>query len=498
MSDASSERITVAAVVLAGLFARLHRFRQQPVRIDEAITLSYIQTMAPGELVSVLPVVQPHFPTYYLLLDAWLGVFGMSVHAARIPSVIAGVVTLWLVYRVGRHLDGSRTGVVAAAIVALSPFFIRISLLVRMYALFAMLATAGWLAILNATTAPTPRRRRQWQAVSLALAITTMYLHYFGGVVVVSQLAYLGWRQVRTDTTWRKWWPLYAGSAVSGLPAAGWIIARLLGWFNTATPETGSNPRTAIFGLQPPTTLDLAEFTIQTFTGTWIASRVSANFLVVLTVVTVAGIAIHYARQDKSSQRISMATTVTCCWFGVPLLIAVVVSHVIHPVFRPRYVVAAAVAIPLATAGSVVHARPRIRTSMMSVLGVVLVVSMAFQYAYPGYQGWTHAGAYIERTVDDDAELIAVGFFQREAMFQASRLPQPLVDTGRTVQDVRVPPDPNCQCEIVVVVNEKSVFGPADTVAAQDVGLSPNAYEQVSYEQVRRIGVYRFQPVGAR
>jgi mannosyltransferase len=81
----------------------------------------------------------PNFPTYYLFLHYWVVLFGDSEFSLRFPSALSGVLAVLAIYMVGRRLFGYGTGLMAALILAFSPFHIFYSQETRVYALMALL-----------------------------------------------------------------------------------------------------------------------------------------------------------------------------------------------------------------------------------------------------------------------------------------------------------------------------------------------------------------------
>jgi len=84
----------------------------------------------------------------------WLGAVAMKVLgpvplAARLPSALAHVGTVLLVYAAGRMLWGRRAGLLAGAVMAAAPAALVMSHLARMETLLAALTAAMLLAVLK-------------------------------------------------------------------------------------------------------------------------------------------------------------------------------------------------------------------------------------------------------------------------------------------------------------------------------------------------------------
>lgn len=74
-------------------------------------------------------------PVYYLLVHIWMDIFGISDFSARSMSVLFSVLIIVLTYLFARRYFSETTALIAAAIVAIEPFFIAYSHQARNYSL---------------------------------------------------------------------------------------------------------------------------------------------------------------------------------------------------------------------------------------------------------------------------------------------------------------------------------------------------------------------------
>lgn len=83
-----------------------------------------------------------HPPGYYWLLKVWSMGLGTSAWAMRSFSAVAGILLVWVIYRIGRYFDtqaqGGRVALFAALLAAVNPFQIYYSQEARMYLLLAL------------------------------------------------------------------------------------------------------------------------------------------------------------------------------------------------------------------------------------------------------------------------------------------------------------------------------------------------------------------------
>jgi mannosyltransferase len=179
----------VAVAVVAGVLLRL--FTRSELWLDEALTVHLAQ-LPLGELPDALRR-DGAPPLYYVVLHGWMGFFGDGNQAVRLLSAVFSVATLPLIHRAGRRLGGPTVGIAALVLVATSPFAIRYATETRMYALVALLVTAGWLALVNALERPRPLMLVAVGGVAGALLLTHYWSFYLLGTTGLA-LALAAWR----------------------------------------------------------------------------------------------------------------------------------------------------------------------------------------------------------------------------------------------------------------------------------------------------------------
>lgn len=135
-------------IVSAGLFLRLHQIGGEGLWIDEAFSL-WLANRPLSEMVHWVSQVDHHPPLYYALLHGWTAILGDGEAMARSLSTFFGVLTLPLMYLIGRRLAGPRVGLLSALLLALSPFHVRFGQEARMYSLLTLLAAAAMVFFLG-------------------------------------------------------------------------------------------------------------------------------------------------------------------------------------------------------------------------------------------------------------------------------------------------------------------------------------------------------------
>jgi len=161
--------------------------------IDEAIAVG-IASHEPGEIPGLLRQ-DGSPPLYYLLLHAWIGLVGSGEAAARSLSLLFAAVAVPVSWWAGSAVGGRRAGAVAAAIVAVCPFFTYYAQEARMYTLVAVLSVVAAAAFVLAFL----RGRRAHLLTLGAALVLLLYTHTWGVFLAAGlAIAWLGlWRDGR-------------------------------------------------------------------------------------------------------------------------------------------------------------------------------------------------------------------------------------------------------------------------------------------------------------
>lgn len=181
--------LKIIAILALALGVRLLGILSRPIWYDEAFAILFSEkglgamlygTLAPTGAGSA----DIHPLAYYTLLWLWMKVFGESLVAVRFLSIIAGLISVTLVYRIALEmLADLKAAYLSALFAALSPFLIHYSQEIRMYSFLAM-----WL-LLATYAYQRGSKTQDWKwwglfAVSAALAQYTHNLAAFYLIVL--------------------------------------------------------------------------------------------------------------------------------------------------------------------------------------------------------------------------------------------------------------------------------------------------------------------------
>ncbi|MFA5880517.1 MAG: glycosyltransferase family 39 protein [Candidatus Margulisiibacteriota bacterium] len=126
-------------ILIISLILRLISIGQS-LWLDEAISANVIR-LNTVDIITNFSIHDFHPPLYYLLLRGWTGLAGNGVFSLRLLSIIFSLVTIWVVYLIGKKIKNKNLGLWAAIFTGFNPLFVYFSQEVRMYSLVTMCLT---------------------------------------------------------------------------------------------------------------------------------------------------------------------------------------------------------------------------------------------------------------------------------------------------------------------------------------------------------------------
>ncbi|HOQ05670.1 MAG TPA: glycosyltransferase family 39 protein [Anaerohalosphaeraceae bacterium] len=152
-----------------------------------------------------------HPPLYYLLLHSLIKYAGNDVLLLRIFSVVFSVLSIGLFFSIGKKLRSPACGLLAAALLAVSPYSIQFALLIRPYPLVMFLSLLSSRLILEVPESSQKQRSLLLYLAFVFTAVIGLYSIYLFIFVFVFDLAFLVLSNPKEKINW------LAAAAAGGL-----------------------------------------------------------------------------------------------------------------------------------------------------------------------------------------------------------------------------------------------------------------------------------------
>ena len=183
-------------IILLGLFLRLYGIGSESFWIDEAATAYTTQQNVSGIIediyidMTILPdyfVRSGQSPFYYLVINYWTKIVGLSEANLRLLSAIFGVVSIYIIFLIGKIIFDYRVGLISSFLLSINYLHINYSQEARTYSLGILLTLLSVYFLLNALK---QKKASCWTAHVLSSTLL-IYTHYFGFFILLFEYLFL-------------------------------------------------------------------------------------------------------------------------------------------------------------------------------------------------------------------------------------------------------------------------------------------------------------------
>ncbi len=401
--------VGLGLIILLGGFLRFYRLSYQSLWNDELSTWFRSAFASLTDVIEIGSRPDPHPPGYYVVMYFVQQWFGNNEFMLRLPSVIAGILSIPAMYALGKLLYSREVGLYAAALTAVlwcPIFYSQEARANSLLLLCSILSVIFWIKGMRCL------ERNDWRGLWPILApayiltsVAAAYLHHMGLFLVVLEGGYAILVFLRRRSAWPSLLLLY-----------GLIVLLYLPWLR----EMFRDMLEYQTWIRKPGLGDLVEYGLFLF-----------NYSRYLLLVAVAGllfVAWREGRRLLKGPRLSWIeillnpTVVLFVWLVGPVLIAFGKSLVSTPVFIYRNLIICLPAAYLLVARvlSLLPVRQIFRFAAGAALTAALVVHLVVNLAYyekPTKQQFREAVQYIVERDESTPNAAILGYAWTEEYF---------------------------------------------------------------------------------
>jgi hypothetical protein len=402
----------LVAVLLLAFGLRAHRLGAGSLWYDETVSVHLAGKSLPALVAHTAGDIHP--PGYYILLHLWTRLAGSSDLAVAFPSLFFGLLLVALAYRVGAQVFGRRAGILAAFLVAISPYNIWYSQEVRMYTLGAVLGMGVLCALIPLLAAPASRR---------SLSIKYLALYVLFGALGLWMLYYFAFLLVAINLLVGLWWLLARQRRGVGWGWLGrWALAQVAvlllyaPWLPVAWRQATNPPVPPWRGFT-----GLGELLLETWSALSLGQSVepAGVWPVLLLFAALFGLGL-FSKRLSPRLRSGLAGGESLPWFlagyvFLPVLLIYLASFV-TPLYHVRYAFTYSPPIYIILGGGLAWLWQRWRPAAWLALVVIVVfssISLRAYHSQPEYASDDHRAAarfLAERWRPGDAILVNAGY----------------------------------------------------------------------------------------
>jgi mannosyltransferase len=371
----SKPSVLLLLIAAVGGTLRIYSLDGRSLWLDEAYTLLFA-SQSISKIVTNTVETTP--PLYYLIVHAWISLFGTSEWALRSLSVIFGTAAIFFIGLLGMFLYDRRTGMLAALLMAVMVFPLHYAREARAYSLFLSMTLASSYFCLKSLEGGSTRHWLGYLCFTVGLA----YTHNYWVFLVFAQNLYVLLFYWSDKPVLVRWIGAQAGVLLCFLP---WLTP-LLEQTNLVIEKGLSIPRPDISSLgkvlaRHVTFLAYSEilwgYMLICILGALEIRRVKGPWRW------------QVVRQSLDSYRWQVnlsnvqRSSFLFLWFVCPVLLPFLLSQFFTPIFWPRYTICAIPALYLLIARGVWQV-PTMSLRRLVISAIILssLANLHYYYAF--------------------------------------------------------------------------------------------------------------------
>jgi len=167
-------------ILILGAILRLYGLAAHGIWYDEA--RSVVMSQNDLNMHSYLSIFS-YKPLYFLFLKLWSKIFGIGAFWLRFPSVIFAILSLMVVYLVGKEIADKKLGLIASFLLAISCFHIYHSQQVRQYTMLVLLVLLSYLYFIRIIKQDNSLN----YVINTLFNILIIFVHPYGLTIIIAQ-----------------------------------------------------------------------------------------------------------------------------------------------------------------------------------------------------------------------------------------------------------------------------------------------------------------------
>ena len=189
-------------ILLLGTFLRIYHLDQESLWSDEPHSLHHAQQPTLSQVIQDTNQYEFYAPPfYYLLLHYWIEYTGDGLFTIRFFSAIFNIISIFLVFLIGKKLFNSKTGLLAALLFSLSIVEILYAQEIRPFAFFSflvLLSTYSYLHVIK-------NKKTLHYLIYFLSSLAMIYTLPFGFLVLFFQNFYLLFNYQTHQNKFKPW-----------------------------------------------------------------------------------------------------------------------------------------------------------------------------------------------------------------------------------------------------------------------------------------------------
>lgn len=384
--DRKLKFLLFVAVILASAL-RIYRLSYQSLWLDEVLNANWSGLPSVSRIIQFLSTNDNSPPLYYLFLHFWMKL-GSGEFMLRLPSAIAGVIAVFIIFRISETLFDRNTGLIAAFLAGASPFYLWVSQEARMYAFLSMFSLFSFYFFIRAIK---ENKIKLWLGYVI-FSLLALYTHYYAIFTIFAEAVYFTFNVKNFKQLIKNYIFSTVTMGILFMPCLFFIVQQ----FSVSTRRHA--------GLFPSTIWALPHAFFDFSTGYSLLqielSNFSRNIFYNLTVIILSGVifitifisGLFYIIHRKKDVKLILF------YLFIPIIVSFIISLKVH-IFGSKYLVAPAGAYFLILACGLKNLRPKGVLAIFILCFLIITgLSIANYYLNDNFAkgGFREAAKFIE------------------------------------------------------------------------------------------------------
>lgn len=374
-------------LLLFAILIRIYDLSGESLWLDEGISIRRSK-LSLIEIVFEL-ITNVHPPLYFFILHYWMLIFGDSEFSVRFPSVIFGLCSIFMIYKLGSAISNRTTGLISALLLCFSVSHVQYSQEARGYSLMVFLSIISMYSFVRFLE----EKEKVYRLGYILSSTLLLYTHNYGLLVILAQNIFLFTTYIITKKSFKfdfKRW----------ISLQGILILLYLPWISILAFQIISIQ--GVYWIPQPNIMMIYK-TFLKYAG---SKNLLFTFLFILIVsifflmkTKLSNTLIKHKKRNKYNHDLQEGNKILLLitWLLISIIIPFLVSQILAPIYQIKYTISASVAFYILIAIGI----EKIKIKYVKAFFIILIIVFSMCNLYKYYieinkQQWRDSVKYLE------------------------------------------------------------------------------------------------------
>ena len=364
-------------ILIISFFVRVYGLQSENIWPDEGGTVFHAHKSVLHNIKWSLSV--GYFPLYHVILSSWEKIFGLEEFSVRFLSLIFGILSVYIVFKIGTFMFNKKVGIYSAIIMALSPFNVSYSQEARVYTLLVLLSLSSIYFYLRFIESQ-KKKHMIYYILFTFLMLNTHAPAIF--ILVFQNIHYL----LFVKKNFKKWIFIQFALFILFLPLLLITLSSISDF-----SEHIVIPKPNIVTLLKTFYIFSAGSTFE-ITALAIGSFISIGFFLLLFLVL-----LQMVKDVKNKKYLNLNKTIfLLLWLAVPILLLLMQSYVSHSVYFVRFIIVSSIALYILIALSITRFNNKTQMAIMTSIIILSLMMLYVDFETNNQGRWKDTTDYIK------------------------------------------------------------------------------------------------------